>query len=89
MRLLAKADEAAAALADEQALLAWVTEQVTLPPTAEQLAEADAWNRMGHARVAAADRTAVMAHHNRSTPASDAILASRVRLAEMERRVRG
>jgi hypothetical protein len=85
----AKVDEAAAALADEQALLGWVTETITLPATAEQLAEADAWNRMGHARVEAADRTAVIAHHTRSTPASDAILANRARLAELERRVRG
>jgi hypothetical protein len=84
----ARVDEAAAALADEQALLGWVTENVTPPMTAEQLAEADAWVRLGHARVEAADRTAVIAHHTRSTPESDAILAQRVRLAELERRAR-
>ena len=84
----AKAEEAAAALADEQALLGWMTENVALPVTAEQLAEADAWNVMGRARVAAADRGAVVAHHTRSTPASDSMLEHRVRLAELEGQAR-
>jgi hypothetical protein len=84
----ARVEEATAALADERALLGWVTENVTLPLTAEQLAEADAWSRMGQARIEADYARAVVAHHTRSTPASDSMLANRVRLAELERRAR-
>jgi hypothetical protein len=78
-------NEATAALADEEALLAWVREDVALPATAEEI---DGWTRLGRARAEAANRAAILAQHNRSTPGSDALLAHRVRLAELERRAR-
>jgi hypothetical protein len=81
----AKVNEATAALADEESLLEWVRENVAAPLTAEQIAEADAWVTWGHARTEAANRAAILAHHNRSTPGSDTLLAHRVRLAELER----